>query len=186
MIKEILAQIFSGIALAFVVTSYFTNKKYYLLFQSLCIIGLVLSYFLRSEFFAMVGLFIGLFRALTFFFYEKKGKDAPLFLSFIFAGLTLASYFILNLCILKTARPLDILYLTSLVFYTFTFRIRNLTVMRYLLILPLSTSVLFGVFSNVTTFVLLTYVFELVADLVAIGKALVISKLQKTKEKNEI
>ena len=134
----------------------------------------------------MIGLGIGLFRALTFFFYEKKGKDAPLILSFIFAGLTLASYFIVNLWVLKTARPLDILYLTSLVFYTFTFRIRNLMVMRYLLILPLLTSVLFGIFSNVTTFVLLTYVFELAADLVAIVRGIVIIKLQKRKEKNEI
>ncbi|MBO5754430.1 MAG: YgjV family protein, partial [Clostridia bacterium] len=66
--NPILALITSFFAMSFVVTSYFMKKKEkYLLFQFLCIVFLIISYFFTEQFFAMVGLVIGLGRTLTFF-----------------------------------------------------------------------------------------------------------------------
>ena len=71
--NRILALIASFIAMAFVILSYFVKKKaYYLLFQLLCIVCLIISYFFSLQFFAMIGLAVGLFRTITFFVYEKK------------------------------------------------------------------------------------------------------------------
>ena len=172
-----LALIASFIAMAFVVASYFVKKKeYYLLCQLLCIAFLVVSYFFTVQFFAMIGLAVGLFRTITFFVYEKKGKTAPLVWSFILAGLTILSYIIVNFVILKSAQPLDILCLVALVGYAFIFRIRNLKIVRYTMIFPTVLSILFNLLTDAAIFVTLTYMFELVANVVSIFKYHVFNK----------
>ena len=175
--NQTLALIASFIAMAFVVASYFTRKKtYYLLCQLLCIAFLVVSYFFTVQFFAMIGLAVGFLRAITFFLYEKKGLLAPLYWSFVLAGLTILSYFIVNFAILKTAQPLDILCLVALVGYAFIFRIRNLKIVRYTMIFPTVLSILFNVLSGAALFATLTYVFELSANIVSIFKYHVFNK----------
>ena len=124
--SEILSLIASFIAMAFVICSYFVKKKNFLLFQSLCIVFLIISYFFNLQFFAMVGLIIGLARALTYYYYESKNVDAPIYWSLIFCFLTLASYFIINIWILKDAKFIDVLYLIGLLLYIFIFRIRDI------------------------------------------------------------
>ena len=175
-----LALIASFIAMAFVVASYFVKKKeYYLLCQLLCIAFLVVSYFFSVQFFAMVGLAVGFLRTITFFIYEKKGKKSPLYWSFVLAGLTILSYFIVNLVILKTAQPLDILCVLALVGYAFIFRIRNLKIVRYTMIFPTILSILFNLLTSAALFATLTYVFELSANVVSIFKYHVFNKESK-------
>ena len=117
--NKILADIASYIAMTLVVFSYFTRKKErFLLFQSLCIVFLIVSYFFNLQFFAMVGLAVGLLRALVYFAYEKRGRLAPMYWPFLLSGLTLASYLVVNFAILETADPLDILCLVGLVLCT--------------------------------------------------------------------
>lgn len=166
-----LSLIASFIAMAFVVTSYFVKRKsLYLLFQSLCIVFLVASYFFTEQFFAMIGLAIGLVRALVFFAYERKEKIAPLWVSCALAGGTIASYFIVNFGILKTAQPLDILCVAALVLYAFIFRIRDLKLVRFTMLVPTVLSILFNTLTNAALFASLTYVFELTANVVSIYK----------------
>ncbi|MBR2614886.1 MAG: YgjV family protein [Clostridia bacterium] len=157
------------IAMVAVTSSYmFKKRSFYLLFQSITIVFLILSYLFIEQYFSMIGLFIALIRAFTFFMFEKKDKKAPVYLSIIFSVLTLAGYFIVNLVILKDARPLDIINLVTLIMYAFFHRIRNYDLMRYLMTMPLALSVLYNLLIEATPFVIISYSFEFAANLVAI------------------
>ena len=168
MIEEIMAQIISFCALAWIVVSYFVSKKNYLLFQAFGMICLILSYLLKSNFFAMIGVSLGLLRALIFYEYEKRDKETPLILSFIFAGLVICAYFVVNVGIQKTGKYEDILYVISLAFYAFTFRIRDKKLLLYTTLIPTSLALIYTIVCYATIFVVLTYAFELGANIAAI------------------
>ncbi len=179
--NPILALLASFIAMVFVVCAYFVKKKsLYLMFQASCIVFLIISYFFTVQFFAMVGLAIGLMRALTFFGYEHKNKNAPLWLAFAFSAATLASYFIINLWILKTAQPLDLLCLAGLIMYAFIFRIRDLKTVRFAMLAPTVLSILFNTLTQAALFTSLTYVFELTANVVSIFRYHIIGDHNKS------
>ena len=181
--NETLSLIAGFIAMAFVIISYFVRKKeYYLMGQLLCIVFLIISYFFNVQFFAMIGLFIGLCRTVTFFIYENKGKPAPILWSFVFSILTLASYFIVNYGIIKTAQPLDILCLLALCAYAFIFRIRNLKIVRFSMLIPTVLSILFNVLTHSAIFVTMSYSFELGANVVSIFKYHVLNKKESEKK----
>jgi hypothetical protein len=153
------------------VISYFANNQSkYLLFQALNMGSLAISYFFSCEYFAMIGIIVSMARTITFFLISKKGKDAPLALSFLFAFLNLLAYVIINLFILKTTQPIAILYVIALVAYSFIFRIKSMKKVRFLMLLPLTLTIAFNVFSNATIFAAISYVFELIADVIAIIK----------------
>ena len=177
--SEVLSLIASFIAMAFVICSYFVKKKNFLLFQALCIVFLIISYFFNLQFFAMVGLMIGLARSLTFYYYENKNVEAPVFWAIIFSTLTLSSYFIINLWILGDAKPVDILYLVGLLMYIFIFRVRDIKKVRYLMLFPTALSVAFNILSGAAIFATLCYVFELLANVVSIFRFNVIKVNQK-------
>jgi hypothetical protein len=176
--NEVLSLIASFIAMAFVICSYFVKKKNFLLFQSLCIVFLIISYFFDLKFFAMVGLIVGLARSLTFYYYEKNDKEAPIFLAVIFSILTLASYFIINLWIFGDSKPVDIMYLVGLLCYIFIFRVRDIKKVRFLMLIPTVLSVLYNVLSTAPIFATLCYVFELSANVVSLIKYHVIKVKQ--------
>ena len=178
--NEIRALIVSFFAMSFVIVSYFVKKKeHYLLFQFLCIIFLILSYFFTAQFFAMVGLVIGMGRTVTFLLYERKGEKAPIFWAFLYASLSLAAYLTVNLWILGTAQPLDILFLIGLISYAFIFRIRSLKAVRFLMLVPTFLSVLFNILSEAAIFATLSYTFELLANVASIFKYHVFGKRSK-------
>lgn len=180
--NPILALIAGFIAMVFVITSYFVkNKSLYLVFQALCITFLVVSYFFTVQFFAMIGLTIGLIRSLVFFAYERKDKDAPLWVAFVLAAATLTSYFVVNYVILKTAQPLDVLCLVALVMYVFIFRIRNLKIVRFTMLIPTVLSILFNTLTHAALFVSLSYIFELSADVVSIFRYHILPKHKEEK-----
>lgn len=181
--NEVLAWIASFLAMVFVVLAYFVKaKERYLLFQALCVACLILSYFFSLEFFAMVGLTIGLCRSLIFFVYEKKDLKAPIEISFVLSALTVASYLIINIGIKKDAKIVDILCLTELVMYAFIFRIRDLKTVRYTMLLPTVISIAYNVLIIAPPFTVLTYVFELGANVVSIFKYHVIPERKAKKE----
>lgn len=170
MIEDVLAQIVSFFALAWIVASYFVSKKNYLLFQAIGMVCLILSYLFKGNFFAMIGIGLGLLRALVFYAYEKYEKEAPIILSFVFAGLVVCAYFIVNVGIQKTGKCEDILYVISLAFYAFTFRIRDRKRLLYTTLIPTSLALIYNIVCYATVFVVFTYAFELVANVVAIFK----------------
>lgn len=175
--NRVLALIAGFIAMALVATSYFVKKKlHYLIFQLLGILFLIVSYFFTVQFFAMVGLLIGAGRTITFAIYEQKGKTASIAWPFFFSFLSIASYAVVNLWILGTARPVDILFLVGLVGYAFIFRIRDLRTVRFLMLAPTVLSVLYNVFSDAAVFVTVSYFFELAANIVSIFKYHVFNK----------
>ena len=169
--NPILALIASFIAMSFAVSSYFVKRKsWYLAFQASCITFLIVSYFFTLQFFAMVGLAIGLLRAIIFFVYERQEKTAPMFIPVIISVATLLSYFIVNWWILQTVQPLDILCLAACILYAFIFRIRNLKTVRYCVLAPTVLSLLFNILTHAALFATLSYLFELLANFVAIYK----------------
>ena len=184
--NQILALIASFIAMSFAVCSYFVKKKeMFLLFQSLCIIFLITSYFFTVQFFAMVGLFIGLVRVMIYYIYEKRGKLAPLYISFLLVLATLISYYVVNYKILNDSDPFDILCLLALTAYAFVFRIRDLKLVRFLALIPTTLSLLFTLLTDAALFATLSYAFELCANGVSIIKYHVIGdrKLKNNIEK---
>lgn len=177
----VLALITSFLAMAFVVVSYFVKKKeLYLLFQFLCIIFLILSQFFSLEYFSAIGLIIALIRTFTFYVYEKKDKLAPIVWPIIFTTLSLASYFIVNLWILNTVKPVDIIFLIGLIMYAFIFRIRSLKIVRFSMLIPTALSVIYFILTLAPIFTILSYSFELLANVVSIFKYHVLKPKQKT------
>ncbi len=164
----ILALIASFIGMAFVITAYLVRKKsLYLACQALCIVFLIIAYFFEVNFFGMIGLGIGLGRSLTFFVYEQKDKNAPIYWSFVFAVLTMLNFSV-NLFILKTGQPLDVLCMLALIAYAFIFRIRSLKIVRFTMLAPTVLSILYNILVGAAIFTTLTYVFELAVNCVSI------------------
>ena len=169
--SPVLALIASFIALTLIVISYFVKKKeLYLFYQMTGIVFLAVSYFFNLQFFAMVGLGISVIRSLTYFLYERKNEKAPLYFAFVFSFLTLLSYFIINLWILKSAQLVDVILLVACCLYAFIFRIRSLKTVRFLMLAPTILSIFYNTLSSSALFVSLTYVFELTADVISIFK----------------
>ena len=137
------------------------------------------------NFFGMIGLGVGLARSLTFFLYEKQDKNAPIFWSFFFSFLTIASYVVVNVCILQDARPIDLFCVTALVLYAFIFRIRSLKIVRFTMLAPTVLSIVYNVCISAALFATLTYVFELCVNLVAIVRFHVLPYFAKKKEERE-
>ena len=166
---ETWALIVSFIAMALIISSYFLGSKSgFLLFQSLGILFLMGAYLLDKQYFATIGLGIGLLRALVFFVYAKRDKNASVGWAFLFSVLTISTYFIVNIGILHTAKIEDVVYLVALVLYAFIFRIRDIERMRYMVTIPTALAILYNVLCGATSFVVISYVFELVASLIAI------------------
>ena len=186
MTPETWSLIVSFIAMVLIISSYFLKSKSgFLLFQSLGMVFLMTSYLLDQLYFAMIGLGIGLARALVFYAYERKNKTASVLWSFFFSGLTIAVYFIVNVGVLDSAKWEDIVYLVGLVFYAFVFRIRNLELMCYMITIPTALSILYNVLCKATPFVVISYVFELLANVLALLRYRILGKRKEEKEYEE-
>ena len=171
MINPTLSQAAGFATLLVMMLSYlFKSKTKYLLFQTLGLICMFFSYLFGGEYFAMITLTVSLTRTLTFFAYEKKDKEAHIAYSYLFGFLTVCAYLTVNLIILKTAKPLDLLYLVSQVMYAFVFRIRNINTVRYTIIIPHVLAIVYLLLLENMLFVAMSYTFELLADLYAIVK----------------
>ncbi|MBQ8323286.1 MAG: YgjV family protein [Clostridia bacterium] len=178
--NETVALGISFLAMALIVASYFFEKKvYFLLFQALGTVFLVLSYLFSGEYFAMIGLSIGLCRTLTYFFFERRNKTAPIYCVVLFCALTLAAYFTVNLGILKTAKPIDIFYVASLILYAIVFRIKDVELMRYLVLLPTALAVLYNVLCAAPVFTTVSYAFEVAAGVCAVIKFNILGQKEK-------
>ena len=175
--EEIAAFVVSLFAMVLIASGYFFEKKsVYLFCQAAGIVGISLSYFFTKEFFAMIGLGIGLVRTLVFYGFEKRDKSAPIYLASIFASLSLLAYLIVNVGVLHSAKPVDLLCLAALILYAFIFRIRDMKKVRYWALIPTALSIAYNLLVQATVFVVLSYAFEFASCLVSIFKR---------KEKNE-
>ncbi len=171
MTKEQWAFVISVLVMLVMCASYFfKKKKIYLAMQGVGITLLMVAYLLQGHYFAMVGLAIGLLRSIVYLLYEWKNKKTPLWWAIAFTVVGVMCYGVINLWILKDTNYFDVIYLLGLAAYAFVFRIRNLVLMRYLVILPIALSILYNALAEVGIFVVISYSFELCANIVAIIK----------------
>lgn len=166
----------SFMTMVLVASSYFCKKRGFLLLQSIGMLFLAGSYCLDGLYFPMIGLGIGIARALIYYAYEKQDKLAPWFWPCIIAGLSITAYVVVNVAILKTSKWCDVLYLIGLIGYAFVFRIRDIEKLRYAVTVPTAISLLYTVVGGATVFAIITYGIELSANIAAIMKYHVFQK----------
>jgi hypothetical protein len=80
------------------------------------------------------------------------------------------AYVVINVIILQTANSTAIIYLMGLVLYAFVYWMRDLEKMRYLATIPTTLSILYNVVSKAPVFTVISYTFELLANIAAIYK----------------
>lgn len=177
------ALLFSFVAMLLIAASYFVkNKSGFLLFQSSGIFCLMFSYLCNGQFFAMIGLGIGLVRSLVFYAYERRGKEASILWCYGLCAASFAAYGVVNLWVLKSFHPADIVYLVGLVMYMFIFRIRNIKTVRFTILAPTVLSIVYNVWAGSAIFAIISYCFEMTANVLSIFKYHVFNKNTNDKE----
>ena len=169
---EVLSFVMSTIALCLYSLSYFFNsKRNYLVLQLSGNVFLSLSYLLIGSYFTMVALAIGIARGLICYIYEQKDKKVPIYFIVGLCAASVLSYVIINLVILRSqASVWDLLYLFASCMYAVTFAIRNIRVMRYLVLIPHTSAVAYNLLIRAPISSAISYGIELVVTLVAIVK----------------
>ena len=166
-----LSFLMSTIALVLYSLSYFFNsKRNYLILQLFGNSFLSLSYLLIGSYFTMVAVLIGVARGIICYIYEKNDKKVPVY---VIAGICLASilsYIIINYIVMSQASIWDFLYLFASCMYAITFAIRNLRVMRYIVLLPHASAVAYNLLIKAPISSAISYGIELCVTVVAIVK----------------
>lgn len=87
-----------------------------------------LSYLFLGTLFASIGVFIAFLRSIVFYVFEKKQKTVPWWLIGVICALVLGNGVVL------WSSPLDLLPMSSLILFTFAFRIKNGIAMRFVIL----------------------------------------------------
>ena len=169
---NILSFVMSTIALALFCGSYFfDNKKKYLILQLTGNVFLSFSYFFMGAYFTMVSVAVGIGRGLICYTYEKNNKKVPPYIIVGLCFVTVLSYIIINYVILSGASsPWDILYMVASCMYAITFAMRNIKLMRYVILIPHLSAVLYNLLVNAPISSAISYGIEFVITIVAIIK----------------
>ena len=176
-----LSFVMSTIALILYSCSYFFNsKRNYLILQLTGNFFLSISYLLIGSYFTMVAVAIGIARGLICYTYEKKDKQVPPYWIALLCFASIASYIIINTVILSQASVWDFLYLFASCMYAITFAIRNLRVMRYVVLLPHTSAVAYNLLIHAPISSAISYGIELAFTVVAIIKYDLFKKTNKT------
>ena len=166
-----LSFVMSTLALVLYSCSYFfNNKRNYLILQLSGNVFLSLSYMLIGSFFTMVAVIIGIARGLICYLYEKNDKRVPVFWIVSLCFASILSYIIINTVILSQASIWDFLYLFASCMYAISFAIRNLRVMRYVVLIPHASAVAYNLLIKAPISSAISYGIELVVTIVAIIK----------------
>lgn len=167
-----LSFIMSAIALALYCGSYFFNsKKKYLILQLTGNVFLSCSYLFMGAYFTMVSVVVGIARGLICYTYEKNNKRVPIYMIAGLCLVTVSSYILINYVILSgTASSWDILYMFASCMYAITFAIRDIKLMRYLILIPHLSAIFYNLLVKAPISSALSYGIEFVITLVAIIK----------------
>lgn len=167
-----LSFVMSTIALGLYSLSYFFNsKRNYLILQLSGNVFLSFSYLLMGSYFTMVAVIIGIARGMICYIYEKKDKKVPIYYIIGLCFASVLSYIIINYVVLRSqASVWDFLYLFASCMYAVTFAIRNLKVMRYVVLLPHTSAVAYNLLIHAPISSAISYGIELVVTVVAIIK----------------
>ena len=168
----ILSFVMSTTALALYSCSYFfNNKRNYLSLQVVGNVFLLLSYLLMGAYFTMVSVAIGIGRGIICYTYEKKDKKVPVYLVAGLCVVTVLCYIVINYFVLSgQASPWDILYMIAACMYAITFAMRNITLMRYVILIPHASAISYNLLVNAPISSAISYGIEFVITVVAIVK----------------
>lgn len=174
----------STVALALYSCSYFfNNKRNYLILQLVGNVFLSLSYLLMGAYFTMFSVGIGIGRGLICYTYEKHNRKVPLYMIIALCLATILSYIIINHVVLSaTSSPWDIFYLIASCMYAITFAIRNIKLMRYLVLIPHACAIAYNLLVNAPISSAVSYGIEFVITIVAIVKFHIQEKIKITKK----
>ena len=163
---------FSAIALALYCGSYFfDNKKKYLLFQMIGNGFLSFSYLFMGAYFTMVSVAIGIARGVICYTYEKKNRNVPIYMIATLCAVTILSYILINYVILSgTASAWDVLYLIASCMYAITFAMRNIRLMRYVVLIPHVCAISYNLLVKAPISSAVSYGIEFIITIVAIVK----------------
>jgi len=119
----------------------------------------------------MVSVIIGIGRGLICYTYENKDKKVPVYMIAALCFVTVSSYILINYVILSgTSSPWDILYLIASCMYAISFAMRNIKLMRYVVLIPHACAVSYNLLVNAPISSALSYGIEFVVTVVAIIK----------------
>ena len=118
----------------------------------------------------MVAVMIGIARGLICYLYERKDKRVPIYFIIGLCLASVVSYIIINCIVLSQASIWDFLYLFASCMYAVTFAIRNLRVMRYVVLLPHTSAVAYNLLIQAPISSAISYGIELLVTVVAIIK----------------
>ncbi len=165
MYSPILAQICSFIAMVCAISSYFVrNKKLFLTVQSLAIILLALMNFFNVIFLPVITYLIAIIRMIVYYSYEKSNNPVPFLIKSLFAWSNVVAYFVLNAISGTLFNPVDLLVMTASVLYAYGFGIRNLQRLRLFFLPPTVLSIIYFALIPNSIFALVSYTFELCAN----------------------
>lgn len=149
----ILAQVFGGIALILLCISYFVKKRsVFFIFQTIADIFYALAFLVVGAYVGAFVTFVAVFR--TLFLYFSEGQE----LKGEFLFLTI--FVVLNILISVSyySSPYDFLpILTSLIF-TYSYAIKDMQIMRYVLLVPNSILILYNILSTTYVSAILDFV----------------------------
>ena len=129
------------------------------------------SYFFMGAYFTMVSVAIGIGRGLICYTYEKKNRKVPLYIIVGLCFVTVLSYIIINYVILLGASsPWDILYMGASCMYAITFAMRNIKLMRYVILIPHMSAIAYNLLVNAPISSAISYGIEFIITIVAIIK----------------
>lgn len=169
----ILAQIFGGIALILVVISYFLmNKEYFLFIQIIANVFYGLSFIVNGALVAGLNTFISILRVLALYLYERKDKTPPIYLILIFS----ACYITIGVIFFKSYY--DIIVIITPILFTIAMWVKNMQLVRYLMLLPNAILVFYAILNQVYTTALLDLI-----EVIAIIVALITYYIHKKKER---
>ena len=167
-----LSYVMSAIALILYSASYFfESKKKYLILQLIGNVFLSFTYCFMGAYFTMISVAIGIGRGLICYLYEKNDKKVPLYIIIGLCFVTVLSYIVINYVVLSgKASAWDILYMFASCMYAITFAMRNIKLMRYVILIPHISAISYNLLIKAPIFSAISYGIEFVITIVAIIK----------------
>ncbi len=161
--------IISFISMLLYASSYlFRRKSTYLIFQGLGGFLLMFSYLFIGNYFAMISMFLWIFRTASYFWFEIKDRPVPVWFVVANCIVLILNYIVVNMLILHTASFVDIIFLITSCLYAIVFSFRNLQMVRYTITVPLALTVVYNVLINAPIFTVISFSFELLVAIATI------------------
>ena len=176
MINFIIAQVLGAIALVLMVISYFVKKKISFLFlQIIANLFYGLSFIFSSSLVAGINSIISILRVIQLYFYEKAGKTDPPYIIIIYSII----YIIVGIIFFNNI--LDIIPIITPIIFTIAMSMKNMQMVRYLMLPPNALLVFYAVMCQAYTTAILNFV-EIIALIVAIIKFSIDKKKERANE----